>query len=83
MTSRSIACASLLEGAGYDVRGPRRIRLDGGRIGAIEEMGGETVEGDALFAYADGWSPVCGRAVIDCVRACHAAFTSMLAESTM
>ncbi|HYI70459.1 MAG TPA: hypothetical protein VEX87_11975, partial [Skermanella sp.] len=50
MTSRSIACASLLEGPGYDVRGPRRIGLDGGRIGSIEEMNGGETAGEALFA---------------------------------
>ena len=49
MTSRSIACASLLEGPGYDIRGPRRIGLDGGRIGAIEEAQADG-GGEALFA---------------------------------
>jgi cytosine/adenosine deaminase-related metal-dependent hydrolase len=49
MTRRSIACTSLLEGPGYDVRGPRRIRLDGGRIGAIEDAQAAG-DGEALFA---------------------------------
>ena len=49
MTRRSIACASVLEGPGYEVLGPRRIGLDSGRIGAIEDAQAAG-DGEALFA---------------------------------
>lgn len=39
-------------------------------------------EGDALFAVADDPDmAVCGPAVLDCLRGCHAAFESILAEA--
>lgn len=39
------------------------------------------LEGDALFAVADDLEAVRGRAVIDCLRACHAEFTMLVANA--
>ena len=47
MTERSIACAGLLHGRGYDLRGPCRLSLDGGRIAGVAGIDGEA---DPLFA---------------------------------
>ncbi|QQP87574.1 amidohydrolase family protein [Skermanella sp. TT6] len=47
MTERSIACIGLLEGGDYDLRGPCRLSLDGGRIAGVAGIDGEA---DPLFA---------------------------------
>jgi hypothetical protein len=39
------------------------------------------LEGDALFAVSDDAAPIRGGAVIDCLRACHAAFSELLANA--
>ena len=39
------------------------------------------LEGDALFAVSDADHPTRGVQVIDCMRACHAAFTELLASA--
>ncbi len=39
------------------------------------------LEGDALFAVSDDPDAVRGAAVIDCLRACHAGFTELLADA--
>jgi hypothetical protein len=39
------------------------------------------LEGDALFALAEDPAPIRGAAVIDCLRACHAAFGELLANA--
>jgi hypothetical protein len=38
-------------------------------------------EGDALFAVSDAAAPARGAEVIDCLRACHAEFRSVLADA--
>ena len=38
-------------------------------------------EGDALFAVSDAEAPARGAEVIDCLRACHAEFRSVLADA--
>ncbi len=39
------------------------------------------LEGDALFAVSDAAHPTRGTQVIDCLRACHASFTDLLANA--
>ena len=39
------------------------------------------LEGDALFAVADDPDAIRGPAVIECLRACHAEFTALVANA--